>query len=67
MNTHDAFLYNDYDPTYEDLGNGEGAIQRPITNTKNAPNSSVEHLPAGQHLLVDIKGVQEEHWYHFQR
>ena len=43
-------------PSYEDLGTGEGVIQRDSTISPK-DDTQVEHLPAGQHLLVDIKNV----------
>jgi len=48
-------------PSLEDLGRGDGAITHDAPTT--APNSGnideeEEHLPAGQHLLVDIKNVE---------
>lgn len=50
-------------PSYEDLGTGDGAIQysakMPTSDTPNTANASTsEHLPAGQHLLVDIKNLE---------
>ena len=45
-------------PSYEDLGTGQGAVQHSknkdstTTNTNSNSDASV-HLPAGQHLLVD--------------
>ena len=49
---------NFQEPSYEDLGQGEGVIQRTAAIEK-AQSSAVEeqHLPQGQHLLVDIKNV----------
>merc|ERR1712238_440100 len=48
-------------PSLEDLGRGDGAITHDAPTT--APNSGnideeEEHLPAGQHLPVDIKNVE---------
>jgi S-adenosylmethionine decarboxylase proenzyme len=49
-------------PSYEDLGTGEGATQYDKRETNFATNDfqGGNHLPAGQHLLVDIKNVQAD-------
>ncbi len=51
---------NFQEPSYEDLGQGEGVIQRTFAaspNINSKTEKQQEHLPAGQHLLVDIKNV----------
>lgn len=48
-------------PSYEDLGTGEGAVYtvtNKTTSGANAASGEGEHLPAGQHLLVDIKNLE---------
>ena len=48
-------------PSYEDLGTGEGVTKYSSNGTDDII-SGVEggHLPAGQHLLVDIKNVNAD-------
>lgn len=57
LNQHHEYFQ---EPSYEDLGQGEGVIRRPTASSPSINSSGdeqQEHLPAGQHLLVDIKNV----------
>lgn len=49
-------------PVLEDFGDGAGALaydsHTKKMNANDSDNEEEEHLPAGQHLLVDIMGVE---------
>ena len=60
INTDDLNQHhvNFQEPSYEDLGQGEGVIQRTSSASAAIEKAqTTEHLPQGQHLLVDIKNV----------
>jgi len=44
-------------PSLEDLGETEKEVDSEMLNTESSTSSEEEHLPAGQHLLVDIRKV----------
>ena len=46
-------------PSLEDLGDGQGAVHHEINLDRKNPEDDEMHLPAGQHLLIDIKNVEE--------